>query len=1071
MKPKRLCSALPALILLCALLPGSALGAELNDPEGSMQWALEAVNARDAWDLVPPDAGTMTVAVLDNGFSLDHEDLADSYYRDGNGQIVQYDAVDDDFAVAPADHGTHVAGIVAAAANNETGVAGIAFNHAKILPVQVLSSLDGSGTMGSILRGYRFVLDYAAAHPEANIRVVNLSLDILWNDVYGAAAGELIDCINEAYQMGILTVIAAGNDADSSQGAAYMSYPIDWAENAVGVIAVEQSAAGGEPARIEWSNYNTPGRRTKDLSAPGGEILSTVWYGDRENENYGRNGYDRRSGTSQAAPCVSGAAALLFAANPQLSAAEVREILCATARPIHGETYVDGFSPEYGYGMLDAAAALRAAAVWLRGSDSLAADGAAALVPVCLDGERDPAGWSWSSSDPSVASVSGDGVVTGVSAGETVITAASGDMTAAKRVTVYDAAFTGAEEAMLGETLRFSFSPEPVRDGWILSVDPEGAADISVSATVGDGGAVWLFPKAAGRITLTATLSTNESIRATHTVEVSPADLSGAEIRVENQVWRGAAIEPTPTVVLRRSVPEEAGLPYTEYTWDLAQDIDYTVSCEDNINAGTATLTVRGSGSFTGEASTGFLIRKDRITESDVMVSIPAPCRYDGTAHTPGVVVICDGWRLTEGTDYAVEYRDNVAAGQGSVVVQGIGSYAGTVTRSFRIEPMDIADEQIEIRRIRNQPYAQGERLKPAVTVTDHRLDAWAKPTVTVGDKRRDAESNLLPGRDFEVAYENNAGPGTASATVTGIGNYTGTLTIPFVISDKVIVSRDIVFKAPEAGFVANGYPYEPAFTVTYGDEVLTEGTDYRIVSAYEDNVDAGEGGIWIEIIGDYAGWYCPEQNGYSKVRGTFTIAPAVDQAKGEEKRETPSAAYSDVAADVWYASAVAFVTEAGLFEGFGDGTFGPELPMDRAMAVQVLWKLAGKPGAGPPAPFDDVTDGDWFAGAVRWACAAGVTKGTGARFAPHAPVTREQFAEMAYRYVRLRGEDAEDLRSFRLDFPDADSVSDWALEGVSWLVMKGILKGMDGELNPQGVLTRAQTAALLQRVAALPDA
>ena len=198
-----------------------------------------------------------------------------------------------------------------------------------------------------------------------------------------------------------------------------------------------------------------------------------------------------------------------------------------------------------------------------------------------------------------------------------------------------------------------------------------------------------------------------------------------------------------------------------------------------------------------------------------------------------------------------------------------------------------------------------------------------------------------------------------------------------------------------------------------------------------------------------------------------YDPAPA-PAAKADETKKTEPAAvtYTDVPADAWYAGAVAYVTEKGLFEGFGDGTFRPEAEMDRAMAVQVLWNLAGRPAADPALPFGDVAEGDWYAAAVRWACAAGITNGTGEGFEPDAPVTREQFAAMLYRFVQLSGKGFTGMWSFRLDFPDAGNVSDWALEGVSWLVMNGILKGMDGELNPQGVLTRAQTAALLQRVA-----
>ena len=210
-----------------------------------------------------------------------------------------------------------------------------------------------------------------------------------------------------------------------------------------------------------------------------------------------------------------------------------------------------------------------------------------------------------------------------------------------------------------------------------------------------------------------------------------------------------------------------------------------------------------------------------------------------------------------------------------------------------------------------------------------------------------------------------------------------------------------------------------------------------------------------------------PDDDGYGG-----DPAPAVPEKADEEKKdddgkkETAAVTWADVSENAWYASYVAYVTERGLFKGYGDGTFRPEETMDRAMAVQVLWKMAGKPVVDGIIPFGDVSGGDWYCEAVRWAYSAGITNGTGALFEPTAPVTREQFATMLYRFLKLSGKGFTGTWAFRLDFPDASSVSDWAQEAMSWLVMNGIIEGMDGMLNPQGVLTRAQTAALLQRVA-----
>ena len=91
--------------------------------------------------------------------------------------------------------------------------------------------------------------------------------------------------------------------------------------------------------------------------------------------------------------------------------------------------------------------------------------------------------------------------------------------------------------------------------------------------------------------------------------------------------------------------------------------------------------------------------------------------------------------------------------------------------------------------------------------------------------------------------------------------------------------------------------------------------------------------------------------------------------------------------------------------------------------------------------------------------------------FDPNAPITREQLAAMLYRYAKLHGEGFEGLWSFRLDFPDAGDVAEWAHEAMCWWVMNGIVNGMDGRLNPQGNATRAQIATMVWRYVAGQEA
>ena len=184
-----------------------------------------------------------------------------------------------------------------------------------------------------------------------------------------------------------------------------------------------------------------------------------------------------------------------------------------------------------------------------------------------------------------------------------------------------------------------------------------------------------------------------------------------------------------------------------------------------------------------------------------------------------------------------------------------------------------------------------------------------------------------------------------------------------------------------------------------------------------------------------------------------------------------PISAFTDADPAAWYHDGVHYVLETGIMQGLGDGSFLPDGTTSRAMAAMILWNLEGRPAMTGGAVFADVAADAWYADAVRWAAGTGVvtgwTEADGTRvFSPEADVTREQFAAMLYRYAKLRGEGFTGLWSFRLDFPDAADAAEWAYEPLCWMVMRGVINGMDGRLNPQGTATRAQVANMLYRFA-----
>ena len=182
-----------------------------------------------------------------------------------------------------------------------------------------------------------------------------------------------------------------------------------------------------------------------------------------------------------------------------------------------------------------------------------------------------------------------------------------------------------------------------------------------------------------------------------------------------------------------------------------------------------------------------------------------------------------------------------------------------------------------------------------------------------------------------------------------------------------------------------------------------------------------------------------------------------------------PSAApmvgsFTDVRTNNWFAGAVEYVVNNGLFSGVSDTSFAPNEPVPRGMLVTVLWRAAGEPSASASA-FADVPADAWYAKAVAWANVNGIVQGYDAStFAPDDRITREQLAAIFQRYAGFKGMETSG-RGDLSQFGDTGALSNWAQEGVSWAVGAGLISGKgDGVLDPQGATTRAEAAVILQR-------
>lgn len=310
-----------------------------NDPMYAQQWNLKAINMEKAWEMSKGKG--VVVAVLDTGIAFEnHGDFAIVPDLDGQKFAGGWDFVnDDEHANDDHGHGTHVAGTIAQATDNDEGVAGVAF-EATLMAVKVLDHF-GSGNTADIADAIHWAADHGA-------KVINMSLG-------GGGRSDVMEhAVKYARAKGVVVVCAAGNG-----GRGVVEYPAAYP----GSFAV--AAVGPTGAKAPYSSWG----KELDLAAPGGDKSQGEAAGIVQNtidpQDVSHGIYASYQGTSMATPHVAGVAALLYAAgakNPDM----VEKALILGAKPAPG---TKGWSDQYGHGLLDAKGALDALKK-IRGADT-----------------------------------------------------------------------------------------------------------------------------------------------------------------------------------------------------------------------------------------------------------------------------------------------------------------------------------------------------------------------------------------------------------------------------------------------------------------------------------------------------------------------------------------------------------------------------------------------------------------------------------------------------------------------------------------------------------------------------
>ena len=215
-----------------------------------------------------------------------------------------------------------------------------------------------------------------------------------------------------------------------------------------------------------------------------------------------------------------------------------------------------------------------------------------------------------------------------------------------------------------------------------------------------------------------------------------------------------------------------------------------------------------------------------------------------------------------------------------------------------------------------------------------------------------------------------------------------------------------------------------------------------------------------------FIGWYS-ERSLTNKVSGVCLTKDMTVYAgwRMDENPGTGVNPFTDISEKDWFYGDVMFVYENGLMLGTSKTLFSPHGTAMRGMMATILWRMEGSPVPKGKNSFTDVEAGKWYADAITWTAENGIFAGYGKdKFGPDDPITREQLAAIFYRYADYKGYDLTvkgDLDKFK----DADKITDYAKTAMQWAVGSGLVKGKSGNLlDPQGTATRAEIAAMLHR-------
>lgn len=333
--------------------------------------------------------------------------------------------------------------------------------------------------------------------------------------------------------------------------------------------------------------------------------------------------------------------------------------------------------------------------------------------------------------------------------------------------------------------------------------------------------------------------------------------------------------------------------------------------------------------------------------------------------------------------------------------------------------------------------YAAGDKITiDAGSKSGYRFDGWTSDSGSFEDAEAEKTIFTMPAEDITVTANwkkrySGGGSSSTTATYTVTFNTQGGSEI-----SSVKVKKNATADKP-ADPTKEGYAFEGWFT------------DKDCTTAYDFDTKV------TKDITLYAKW---TEDTDEPADPTEPVDPS-----DPNKWENP---FTDVGEDDWFYDEVKGALENGWFSGTTDVTFSPNEPITRGMLVTVLWRMEAKPVVNYLMTFEDVDASAYYGEAVRWAASEGIVKGySDTEYAPDKRISREEMAAIINRYADYKGMEIKEAGDLT-QFADSGQIAEWARENVSWAVGAGLLSGKgNGILDPQGNTTRAEAAAILQRL------